>query len=337
MATPPAPASELDRLWATLRAATPARIGLARAGAAISTRETLAFQVAHARARDAVEASFDADGLEAAIAARGLRPLRLKSRAGDLAAYLARPDLGRALDGASRARLVATPKGFDLVFVLADGLSPQATAKHAPPLIDAALPTLVGDGWRVGPVAIVERGRVASRRRDRRRARGDAGRGADRRAAGSHRARQPRRLSDLGAAPRLQRRRAQLPLQHPPRRPALRRSGATPRGLVPRRSAIEVDRGRAQGRVAGCARRPGLNCADSSVGIGANLTAERLSGRRRGRSSHGTERAATAAARSATSFCSGGGFTPTNISAGTASAASALASSTIAAPMPSIA
>jgi ethanolamine ammonia-lyase small subunit len=162
MAAPPAPASELDRLWARLRVVTPARIGLARAGAAISTRETLAFQAAQARARDAVAAPFDADGLETGIAARSLTPLRLQSRAGDLTAYLARPDLGRALDDPSRARLAAAPKGFDLVFVLADGLSPQATRKHALPLIDAALPTLVGDGWRVGPVAIVERGRVAS-------------------------------------------------------------------------------------------------------------------------------------------------------------------------------
>jgi ethanolamine ammonia-lyase small subunit len=161
MATPPAAASELDRLWAELRAATPARIGLERAGAATSTRETLAFQAAHARARDEVEAPFDADGLEAAIAARGLKPLRLKSRAGDLDAYLARPDLGRALDEASRARLAAETKGFDLVFVLADGLSARATTKHAPALIDAALPALEQTGWRVGPVAIVERGRVA--------------------------------------------------------------------------------------------------------------------------------------------------------------------------------
>jgi ethanolamine ammonia-lyase small subunit len=161
MAAPPVAASELDRLWARLRAVTPARIGLARAGAATTTRETLVFQAAHARARDAVEASFDADGLAAAVEARGLKPLRLKSRADDLTAYLARPDLGRALDDASRARLGAEPKGFDLVIVLADGLSARATTTHAPPLIDAALPALVSEGWRVGPAAIVERGRVA--------------------------------------------------------------------------------------------------------------------------------------------------------------------------------
>jgi len=161
MATPPVVASELDRLWARLRAVTPARIGLQRAGAATTTRETLAFQAAHARARDAVEAPFDADGLEAAIAAHGLKPLRLKSRADDRTAYLARPDLGRALDDASRARLAAAAKGFDLVFVLADGLSARATTTHAPPLIEAALPALVAEGWRVGPAAIVERGRVA--------------------------------------------------------------------------------------------------------------------------------------------------------------------------------
>jgi len=153
--------AELDRLWAKLRAATPARIGLQRAGAATATHETLAFQAAHARARDAVEARFDADGLAAAMAARGLTPLRLKSRAGDLATYLARPDLGRRLDEASIARLGAETKGFDLVIVLADGLSAEATTKHAPPLIDAALPALRAEGWRVGPAAIVERGRMA--------------------------------------------------------------------------------------------------------------------------------------------------------------------------------
>jgi ethanolamine ammonia-lyase small subunit len=157
----PAISSELDRLWARLRAVTPARIGLERVGAATSTRETLAFQAAHARARDAVEAAFDADRLAAAVAAIGLRPLRLKSRAGDLAAYLARPDLGRTLDDASRARLGAQTKGFDLVFVLADGLSACATVSHAPSLIGAALPALVNEGWRIGPAAIVERGRVA--------------------------------------------------------------------------------------------------------------------------------------------------------------------------------
>ena len=160
MAAPAIP-SDLDRLWARLRAVTPARIGLKRAGAATSTRETLAFQAAHARARDAVAARFDADGLAAAMAARGLTPLRLKSRAGDLTAYLARPDLGRRLDDASRARIAAAPRGFDLVFVLADGLSAEATTKHAPALIDAALPALVSEGWRVGPIAIVARGRVA--------------------------------------------------------------------------------------------------------------------------------------------------------------------------------
>ena len=142
-----------------LRAATPARIGLARAGAATATRETLAFQAAHARARDAVEAPFDADGLAAAIAARGLKPLRLKSRAGDLSAYLARPDLGRALDDASRALLAR-----------AEGLRPRLRGRRRPvgAIADAARAGAdrrraagAAEGWRVGPVAVVERGRVA--------------------------------------------------------------------------------------------------------------------------------------------------------------------------------
>ena len=161
MTEPPAVVSELGHLWARLRAATPARVGLARAGAATATRETLAFQAAHAGARDAVEAPFDAAAVAASIAAHGLATLRLRSRAEDLASYLARPDRGRRLNDASHAMLVGVETGFDLVFIVADGLSAKAVAAHAPPLIEATLPALKAAGWRLGPVAVVERGRVA--------------------------------------------------------------------------------------------------------------------------------------------------------------------------------
>ncbi len=83
------------------------------------------------------------------------------ARRADRAAYLARPDLGRRLDAASRSAVAAAPRGCDLVFVIADGLSAQAVASHALPLIDASLPVLRRDGWRIGPVAVVAQGRVA--------------------------------------------------------------------------------------------------------------------------------------------------------------------------------
>lgn len=157
----PKPPAELAPLWAKLRAATPARIGLARSGTAIATRELLAFQLAHAQALDAVAARIDVRALAAALEARGLRALPVASMAPNPRAYLARPDLGRRLDEASRAAVQAGPKGFDIAFVLADGLSAKAVEAHAPALLDEIVAPLSREGWTIGPAAIVERGRVA--------------------------------------------------------------------------------------------------------------------------------------------------------------------------------
>jgi ethanolamine ammonia-lyase small subunit len=151
----------IDDPWARMRTATPARIALPRAGSAIATPAHLAFQLAHARARDAVHASFDPDPLLEGLHERGFPTLKLHSAAADRATYLARPDLGRRLDAASRSAVEAAPRGCDLVFVITDGLSAHAVASHALPLIDKAVPTLRRDGWRTGPVAVVEQGRVA--------------------------------------------------------------------------------------------------------------------------------------------------------------------------------
>jgi ethanolamine ammonia-lyase small subunit len=155
------PPDEIDPRWARLRAATPARIGLPRAGSSLATSALLAFQLAHARARDAVTEPLDAESLVKALRGRGLESLPLHSAAPDRPTYLARPDLGRRLDEPSRALLDALPRGYDLVFVVADGLSARAAARHAPPLLDQMLPELRRRAWRIGPVAVVEQGRVA--------------------------------------------------------------------------------------------------------------------------------------------------------------------------------
>jgi ethanolamine ammonia-lyase small subunit len=158
MAKPPA---EMDQRWAMLRRLTPARIGLARRGAAVATREHLAFQRAHAEARDAVHDRIDPDALVTALTARGLDALALHSAATDRSTYLARPDLGRQLNEPSRDRLDGRSHGHDLVLVLADGLSARAVERHALPLLDAVLPVLRSDHWRIGPALVVQQGRVA--------------------------------------------------------------------------------------------------------------------------------------------------------------------------------
>jgi ethanolamine ammonia-lyase small subunit len=147
--------------WTALRAFTPARIALGRTGASQPTSAQLAFGLAHAKARDAVHAALDVDALEAALRADGFDVLRARSRAADRPTYLRRPDLGRRLDEASLAalRAAAPPAPPDVAFVVADGLSAVAVARHAAPMLRAARERL--PGWRIGPVTIALQARVA--------------------------------------------------------------------------------------------------------------------------------------------------------------------------------
>ncbi|GEL01726.1 ethanolamine ammonia-lyase subunit EutC [Swaminathania salitolerans] len=146
--------------WARLRNATRARIGLGRTGDTQITRDVLAFQGCHAGARDAVHAALDPARLAAAIRnASPLcpEPLVVSSQASDRATYLRRPDLGRRLCRSARA--VLPRERWDLVLVLADGLSPRAVETQGPALFSAVCEAL--PGWRIAPPVIALQGRVA--------------------------------------------------------------------------------------------------------------------------------------------------------------------------------
>src|SRR5574337_1980579 len=101
----------VDTPWATLRRFTPARIALGRAGTSLPTAAQLAFQLAHAQARDAVQRAFDAAATAAAIGALGLATTIVRSAAPDRARYLLRPDLGRRLAPESAQALRALAAG----------------------------------------------------------------------------------------------------------------------------------------------------------------------------------------------------------------------------------
>src|SRR6202042_969080 len=125
---------------------------LSRTGNSIATRNLLEFQLAHARARDAVHCPFDTGSL-------GFDFVHAHSAARNRAEYLRRPDLGRRLSDRSRADLAPIAGPFDVVFVVADGLSALAVHRHASALLAEVLPKL--DGWKIAPVVVVEQGRVA--------------------------------------------------------------------------------------------------------------------------------------------------------------------------------
>lgn len=143
--------------YALLRAKTPARIGLGRSGDSLPTKALLDFQLAHARARDAVHGALDVEALAKALAP--LQSVVVRSEVGDSAVYLRRPDLGRRLDAESSKKLAPLAGDFDLVFVVADGLSAAAVQAQAAPLIAATMPLLAG--MEIAPVVVARFGRVA--------------------------------------------------------------------------------------------------------------------------------------------------------------------------------
>ena len=148
-----------ENIWKGLRRHTAARIGLARSGASLSTAPLLEFQLAHARARDAVLAPLDAGRLAADLAGLGQPVLTLASAVTDKQQYLMRPDLGRQLAPGTAATLAPHAGEYDVVFVVSDGLSARAVQTHAQPVLAAVLPMLQAS--HIAPLVIVRHGRVA--------------------------------------------------------------------------------------------------------------------------------------------------------------------------------
>jgi len=146
--------------WSVLRQFTQARIALGRAGNSVPTAPLLAFNLAHAQARDAVHHPLDTDALHEALQAQGFDTLDVHSAAPDREHYLRRPDLGRRLSDESRAALAQRPaQSSDVLFVIGDGLSAFAASKQAVPLLQAVRPKLAD--WCIGPVVIARQARVA--------------------------------------------------------------------------------------------------------------------------------------------------------------------------------
>ncbi|HYG90426.1 MAG TPA: ethanolamine ammonia-lyase subunit EutC [Azospirillum sp.] len=141
--------------WARLRRATRARIGLGRCGDGLPTAALLDFQLAHARARDAVHTPFAPAALAADL--DGFAVVTVRSQAADRAVYLQRPDLGRRLDPACEEMLAHG--AYDAAFVIGDGLSATGVHAHAVPMLKAALARLAG--WRIAPIVLAEQARVA--------------------------------------------------------------------------------------------------------------------------------------------------------------------------------
>jgi ethanolamine ammonia-lyase small subunit len=148
--------------WFFLAERTSARIARGRAGASLPTREVLAFDLAHALARDAVHAHVDRGRLGAALSALGLKTIGVESEAVDRQVFLREPDAGRRLSLASAERLAAAAtERCDLAIMIGDGLSAAAVDAHAVALVAAFVPHAKRLGLTTAPIVLAEGARVA--------------------------------------------------------------------------------------------------------------------------------------------------------------------------------
>ena len=154
----PTPAMSKDLLppdssaaLAAIRAQTPARILVGRAGCSYRTATQLALRHDHAAALDAVRAEVDlARDLGPELVAR-FALFEVATLAASKEQYLMRPDLGRQLGPAARAALLANCKSaVNLQVVVGDGLSAAAVAAQVPPLLPLLAEQIQARGWTFG-------------------------------------------------------------------------------------------------------------------------------------------------------------------------------------------
>lgn len=150
----------MNDYWDGLAQFTNARIALGRVGGSLPTSQLIAFNLAHAMARDAVYDQPNFQELADKIANIGLSTKMLQSQAKDRDTYLQRPDLGRRAnrdDLASLKLMVNELK--DIAIIVADGLSGKAINHHAFLLIQE-LVKLIPE-YTLAPICLVSNGRVA--------------------------------------------------------------------------------------------------------------------------------------------------------------------------------
>lgn len=144
-----------------IRARTPARVLVDRAGEAYRTPTQLELRHAHAAARDAVRTELDLgrDLSQAFVEEWKLFEVSTLAKSKD--EYLLRPDLGRKLDEACKRQILARcPEETDLQIVIGDGLSVTAVAAQVPALLPLLLRQAKAQGWKSGQPFVVRHCRV---------------------------------------------------------------------------------------------------------------------------------------------------------------------------------
>ncbi len=144
-----------------IRARTPARVLVERAGAAYRTETQLELRQAHAAARDAVRTEL---GMEKDLGTEFVSRWKLfevSTLAASKDEYLLRPDLGRRLDENAFLQIAerCEPRA-DLQIVICDGLSVTAVSTQLPALLPLIAAQAQARGWTLGQPFVVRYCRV---------------------------------------------------------------------------------------------------------------------------------------------------------------------------------
>ena len=140
-----------------LKAKTPARLGIGRAGPRYRTETMLRFRADHAVAIDSVFNEVAEDLISQA------KLVAVTSQCDDKDMYVTRPDLGRIINNEGVAKIQAECRqGADVQIVIADGLSSSAITANLNNILPALKQGLESYGLSVGDTVFIRFGRVAA-------------------------------------------------------------------------------------------------------------------------------------------------------------------------------
>lgn len=142
-------------LYEKMQSATPARIGVGRAGSRPLTEVVLQFRADHALAQDAVLSEVSEDFI------RGHHFIVVESMCRNKDEYITRPDLGRKLapDNLEKIRRECQTEA-QVQIIIGDGLSSKAIEANIPDLLPALMQGLTGMDIKTGTAIFVKYARV---------------------------------------------------------------------------------------------------------------------------------------------------------------------------------
>lgn len=155
------PASDLPEMVRKIRARTPARLLVGRAGAAYRTSTQLELREAHAAARDAVgdELRFP-EVLDSAFVKK-YKLFEVCTKAMAKGEYLLRPELGRHFNEQARVELRGRCSiENDLQVAIGDGLSVSAVTAQVPALLPLLSEGAQQRQWKMGQIFVIHYCRV---------------------------------------------------------------------------------------------------------------------------------------------------------------------------------